>query len=88
MAHQVPWNKFIVEEFVREAMLTDDEEMILRTRVKGWSRTKQALELGMSVSTVDKIIARLKVKYDRVQKYDVLLPPRKPSVQETWMDNN
>lgn len=86
MAHQVPWNKIIVETFIEEAMLTKDEEWILRTRVAGWSRTKHAVELNMSIANVDKIISRLKQKYDNVQKYNPLLPPRKPSAQETWMD--
>lgn len=40
MSHQVPWNKFILEEFISIACLTKDEEMIMRTRVAGWSRTK------------------------------------------------
>lgn len=88
MAHQVPWNKIIVETFIQQAMLTRDEEWVLRTRVAGWSRTKQAMELGMSTATVDKIIRRLKDKYDKVQKYEPLLPPRKFSDKETWMDNN
>lgn len=88
MAHQVPWNKIIVETFIEEAMLSKEEEMILRTRVKGWSRTKQSLELGMSISSVDKIIATLKVKYDNVAKYNPLLPPRKFSAEETWMDTH
>lgn len=88
MAHQVPWNKIIVETFIKEAMLSEDEEWVLRTRVAGWSRTKQAMELGMSISTIDKIIKRLKDKYDNVQKYEPLLPPRKPSDKETWMDTH
>lgn len=88
MAHQVPWNKIIVETFIEEAMLTKDEEWILRTRVAGWSRTKQALELNMSIASVDKIIARLKKKYDGVAKMNPLLPPRKNSAKETWMDEN
>lgn len=88
MAHQVPWNKIIVETFIEEAMLTKDEEMILRTRVAGWSRTQQAMELGMSIATVDKLIAGLKRKYDYVQTYNPLLPPRKMSAKEIWMDNN
>lgn len=67
MAKQVPWNKFIVEEFVSLAMLTEEEEMVLRTRVAGWPITKQSMELGMSVSTVNRIIKRLKVKYDNLQ---------------------
>lgn len=88
MAHQVPWNKLIVEEFVQQAMLTEDEEMILRTRVVGWSRLQQADKLGMSTQTVDRIIKRLKQKYDNVAKYSPLLPPRRMSAKETWMDNN
>lgn len=88
MAKEVPWNKLILEEFIKEALLTKEEEMIMRTRVAGWTRTQQSLELGMSLSTIDKIIRRLKDKYDNVQKYDVLLPPRKESEQETYLDNN
>lgn len=88
MAREVPWNKFILEEFIKEALLTKEEEMIIRTRIAGWTRTKQSLELGMSLSTIDKIIRRLKDKYDSVQKYDVLLPPRKESAEEEYLDNN
>ena len=88
MAHQVPWSKVIVERFIEQAMLTKVEEEILRTRVAGWNRQKQAVELNMSISNVDKIIKRLKQKYDNVQKYDPLLPPRKFSDKETWMDTS
>ena len=88
MSHQVIWTKFILETFISEANLTKDEEMIMRTRAAGWTRTKQSMELGMSVSMVDKIIARLKVKYDAVAKYNPLLPPRKASAQETYMDTH
>jgi len=88
MSKQVPWNKIILERFVELAMLTREEEMIMRTRVAGWSRTKQAMELCMSLSTVDRIISRLKIKYDVVQKYDPILPPRKFSVEETYMDTH
>lgn len=88
MSKQVPWNKIIVETFVSEAMLTQEEEMILRTRLAGWPRSKQSIELGMSISTIDKHISMLKKKYDRVAKYNPLLPPRKSSAMETWMDEN
>lgn len=88
MAHQVIWSKLILETFISEANLTKDEEMIMRTRVAGWSRTKQSIELGMSLSTVDRIIARLKVKYDAAQKHSMILPPRKYSAKETFMDEN
>lgn len=88
MSHEVPWCKVIVETFVSEAMLTKEEEMILRTRVAGWPRSKQAMEFGMSMATVDRIIKRLKVKYDNVSKYNPVLPPRKFSAKETWMDTH
>lgn len=88
MAHQVEWNKIIVERFVELAMLTEDEEMILRTRVAGWPRTRQANELNMSVSTVDRIISRLKRKYDNVQRFDPILPKRRESAAENWMDTH
>lgn len=88
MAHQVPWNKYIVERFEELAMLTEEERMVLRTRVSGWSITKQAMELNLSPATVSRIIKRIKQKYDAVQKFDPLLPPRRPSAQETWQDNN
>lgn len=58
----------------------------MRTRVAGWSRTKQAEQLHISVSLLDKRIAYLKKLYDHVQKANPLLPPRKPSAKELWQD--
>lgn len=88
MSHQVPWNKIILETFIEEACLTKEEEWIMRTRVAGWPRTKQADELNISLSALDKSISRIKKKYDNAAKYNPLLPPRKFSEQEVWMDNN
>ncbi len=88
MSKQVPWNKIILETFIEDAMLTKDEEMIIRTRVAGWSRVEQSMKLGMSLATVDRIIKRLKVKYDNAQKFNPLLPPRKFSAEETYMDTH
>ena len=84
MAHQVPWTKVILEEFIKEACLTEFEEKVMRTRVGGWSRTKQCQEFNISMSTLDKTIRRLKIKYDNVQKYDPILPPRTFSVDDTY----
>lgn len=77
MAHQVMWTKQIIEEFAEEAMLSDFENQVLRTRAKGMQRVEQAMMLGCSLSTIDRTIKLLKDKYDAVQAYDVLLPPRK-----------
>lgn len=88
MAHQVPWNKIIVERFIEVACLSKEEEWVLRTRVAGWSITKQAREMGYSESTISRYISSLKKKYDNAAKYDPLLPPRKSSAQETWQDTH
>lgn len=48
MTTQVPWNKIILEEFINLALLTKDEEMILRTRIYGWTVREQADRLDMS----------------------------------------
>lgn len=77
MAKQVPWNKIILDEFVELALLTEDEQKIMRTRIAGWTRVKQSMEFGMSLSSIDRTIATLKRKYDGVQKYSNVLPKRK-----------
>lgn len=87
MAHEVPWNKIILERFIELALLTKEEEMIIRTRVAGWTRVEQSMKFNMSTQKIDRIIRKLKDKYDEVQKYDVLLPPRKSSPEEERMDN-
>lgn len=88
MAKQVPWNKIILEEFISIASLTKEEEEIMRTRVAGWTVTKQSMELGMSRSKVNFLIKRLKIKYDQVQPYSPILPPRKHSAEEVYMDEH
>lgn len=88
MAKQVPWNKDIVERFSELAMLSEEEKFIVETRAKGWSVSKQAQALNCSESTIAKRISVLKKKYDKVQQNDNLLPPRRTSAQETWMDTH
>lgn len=88
MSKQVLWSKVILEEFIRLAALTKEEEMIMRTRVAGWTITEQSMKLGMSTSTVSRIVAALKRKYDGVEPYSPILPPRKKSAKELYMDDN
>lgn len=71
------WNKLMLNEFIDLACLTETEEKILRTRISGWSRVKQSMEFCMSVSSVDCVIKTINRKYDLVQPYSKLLPPRK-----------
>ena len=71
------WNNIILDEFFRLAILTETEEQILRTRIAGWSRVKQSMEMNMSVSAVDSAIRMIGKKYDMVQPYSTILPIRK-----------
>lgn len=88
MAHQVPWNKYIVDTFITEGMLSSDEAFIIRTRAMGWTVTQQALAINKSTSVVHNMISVLKKKYDAVQKYNPTLPERKSSAKETYMDTH
>lgn len=58
------WTKSMLEEFISEALLTEDEEFIMRTRLAGWSIVKQSMERNISTATVSNIITRIKSKYD------------------------
>lgn len=89
MAKQVKWTKNILKEFEDLAMLSDDECYIMESRCKNVSVSAQAQHLNVSESTIARMINRLKVKYDAVQKeYPDKFPKRKFSAKETWMDNN
>lgn len=86
---QVPWTKDLVGKFVDMALLSDDEIYIMTTRVKGYTVTRQALELHKSEATVHRMISVLKKKYDIVQKENPdIFPIRKSSTKEVYMDNN
>lgn len=71
------WNKIILDEFLRLAFLTETEEQILRTRISGWSRVKQSIEMNLSISSIDSTIRMINQKYDMVQPYSTILPIRK-----------
>lgn len=88
MSHQVLWTKKILETFIEQANLTKQQQMIMRTRAAGMTRVQQSFQFNMSLSTIDKIIKRLKRKYDQVQKYNPILPPRKFSVEQLYMDTH
>lgn len=71
---KVPWNRVILDEFISLALLTDEEEQIVRARAAGWSRIKMCHTFNMSLATIDRIIKRIKIKYDSARKYSEILP--------------
>lgn len=92
MTKSLVWGKIITETFLEESGINDRIKLgdskarilegIMRTRVAGWTITKQADEFHISVDTVNKYIRELKDLYDETQKYSVILPKRKHSNKE------
>ena len=90
MSHQVKWTRRITDLFVYAAQLNDLERQVLETRISGMSIRQQAYYFNVSESTINRIVQRLKQKYDVVQKeYPDDLPVRqKKSVYEEYLDKN
>lgn len=87
---QIKWTRTAMETFIHESMLTDFEEKVIRTRIEqSWTRTKQAYELHCSLSTIDRTIKDLRERYDVIQKHHPdIMPVRRMSAQEEYLDNN
>lgn len=57
----------------------------MRTRARGYTVTQQSLALGLSESTIHRMISKLKIKYDAVQLDELkscYIPPVK--LEEIW----
>lgn len=67
----------MLEEFRKLAILTKDEDDVLSGWACGRSLTYIALTCGMSERTVSRHLEAIREKYDAVQIYSPLLPPRK-----------
>ena len=78
------WTDVIFNEFVKKAMLSDEEIAVLETSIRGWSRVKQSLELNMSLSKIQRIKRRCEAKYDVAQKESDILPERKRSKSDLF----
>ena len=79
----------MLDFFKQAANLTPLECEIMETRISGMTRTQQSFYFNISVSALEKIIARLKKKYDAVQKeFPDRLKPRRASAAETYMDEH
>lgn len=51
---------------VQECMLDEEYQKLLECKIKGYSRTKMARELGVSESTLDVMIKKLKKKIRKI----------------------
>lgn len=89
MAVQVIWTKRVFDFFSDAANLTEFEKQVLQCRISNYTQVQTSMYLSCSVSTVAKCVARLKKKYDAVQKeHPDVLRPRRSCAVETYMDDN
>ena len=54
------------EEICQECMLNDEYRKLFEMKIKGYTRTKMALELGISEATLDVMIKKLKKKIKKI----------------------
>jgi hypothetical protein len=71
------WNAIILDEFIRLALPTEFEIQLIRSRMADQSRVQQSFEFSRSLPRVDAAIKSIRQKYDAVQPYSDILPPRK-----------
>lgn len=89
MSKQIRWTKKTFEDFCTYGMLNSDEIYILKSRIEGVPISLQADHLNVSPSTVDRMISKIKKKYDTVQSlHPDMFPIRRSSAKETWMDTH
>ena len=86
MTKELLWNRQVADEFEEKALLSEREVLILETRLQGLTISEQAELLGVSASTVNRIIKRLKQKYDSIQPLSPTLPKRKKSAKEVFQE--
>lgn len=60
------FNKSDYDYIVKECMLNEEYNKLLELKIKGYSRTKIALEMGYSIDNIDKMIQKLKKKITKI----------------------
>lgn len=88
MKTTVSWNESLYMLFINKMMLSRLEREVLRCRIMEYTVTEISEELGVSKSTVDRTVKKLRLKYDKLREMDSTLPPRRMSDKEKWMDEN
>ena len=83
---QILWTRKLVDTFIKEGMLTDEEKEVLLLRVKGYTIAETSELMNISDSKVNRIIRRLKIKYDNLQGTIEELPKRKETTKELYRE--
>ena len=83
---QILWTRKLVDTFIKEGMLTEEEKEILLLRVKGYTIAETSELMNISDSKVNRIIRRLKIKYDNLKGTIKELPKRKETTKELYRE--
>ena len=83
---QILWTRKLVDTFIKEGMLTEEEKDVLLLRVKGYTIAETSELMNISDSKVNRIIRRLKIKYDNLQGTIKELPKRKETTKELYRE--
>lgn len=83
---QILWTKKLVDTFIKEGMLTEEEKEVLLLRVKGYTIAETSELMNISDSKVNRIVRRLKIKYDNLQGTIKELPKRKETTKELYRE--
>ena len=74
--NDIRWNRIVLDDFLFNACLTDDEKTVLFDLANGKTPVSTAMNHNMSVSQVGKLRTQIRQKYDDVQPFTPLLPKR------------
>ena len=83
---QILWTRKLVDTFIKECMLTEEEKEVLLLRVKGYTIAETSELMNISDSKVNRIVRRLKIKYDNLQGTIEELPKRKETTKELYRE--
>ena len=79
MAHDLVWDRRMLGAFTANAILTEEEQIVLEDWVKGESIVYTSImhpNHPMSVAKINRLRGKIRDKYDRVQPYTIELPKR------------
>lgn len=85
----IPWTRELTDAFIEEAMLSDVEKEVLEARIRNKTITEIAMQTRCSSRTINRIVKRLIMMYDSVQRQNPdKFPQSYKSEQEIYMDTH
>lgn len=84
MSKQVIWTSAVLNAFIEEGNLSDEERLIIMDHAAELSRVQICCKHNISLPTLDRRISRLKSKYDAAQLNSAILPKRKHGADDLF----